>query len=127
MLINIPLKDGGLEPTPDFPKNFSRKFHRWYCTPFLTCQNVIMGGIREGGPPHRGVCHTPPPTHNVDNLYPPPRVTGCHVDNYLFISHHPKQTLPKVTHLTNLHNDFLMTINMVGDYDMSILLPIFVL
>ena len=49
------------------------------------------------------------------------------VDNYLFISHHPKQTLPKVIHLTNKHNDFFMTINIVGDLLVSNIITTFVL
>ena len=67
-----PIQGGVVEDRPQFPKNFSRKFYRQHYAPFLTCQNVIMGGIREGGPPHRGVCHTKGGGYSVDNLYPPP-------------------------------------------------------
>jgi hypothetical protein len=99
---------------PLFPKKFPENFIDGIVPPKTPVNMSLWGGYGRGDPHIGGYAVLHGGVYMWITYIPLP---VCH--SVMWISyltpHHPRHTLPKVTHLTKLHNDFLMIINMVGD------------
>jgi hypothetical protein len=99
---------------PLFPKKFPENFIDGIVPPFRPVNMSLWGGYGRGDPHIGGYAVLHGGVYMWITYIPLPVCQVVMWISYL-TPHHPRHTLPKVTHLMNIHNDFLMTINMVGD------------